>query len=73
MSADKLVREEMIRTIGAGVPLGHMGSPEDVAYAVIYLSSDESKYITGTELTIDGSILSGSPASPKPIEGNQKT
>ena len=73
MSADKLVREEMIRTIGAGVPLGHMGSPEDVAYAVLYLASDESKYITGTELTIDGSILSGSPASPKPIEGNQKT
>jgi 3(or 17)beta-hydroxysteroid dehydrogenase len=42
-----------------------MGDPLDVAYAVLYLASDESRYITGIELTIDGGMLAGSPSSPK--------
>ena len=35
-------------------PLGHIGEPNDIAYGVLYLSSDESKFVTGTELIIDG-------------------
>ena len=35
-------------------PVGHLGSPEDVAYGVLYLASDESKFVTGAELVIDG-------------------
>jgi NAD(P)-dependent dehydrogenase (short-subunit alcohol dehydrogenase family) len=35
-------------------PLGHIGEPDDIAYGVIYLASDESKFVTGTELVIDG-------------------
>ncbi|HEX8011490.1 MAG TPA: glucose 1-dehydrogenase [Casimicrobiaceae bacterium] len=35
-------------------PLGHLGEPEDVAYGVLYLASDESKFATGSELVIDG-------------------
>ena len=58
-------REKMISGITAGIPLGHLGEPIDVANAVIYLGSDESKYITGIELTIDGGILAGSAAPPK--------
>ena len=65
---DKSQREKSIAAIGAGVPLGHMGEPIDVAYAVLYLGSDESKYITGIELTIDGGILAGSSAAPKSNE-----
>ena len=34
--------------------LGHIGEPDDVAYGILYLASDESKFMTGTELTIDG-------------------
>ena len=35
-------------------PLGHMGEPDDIAWGVIYLASDESKFVTGSELVIDG-------------------
>ena len=35
-------------------PIGHVGEPEDIAYGVLYLASDESKFVTGTELVIDG-------------------
>ena len=35
-------------------PIGHVGDTEDIAYGVLYLASDESKFITGSELVIDG-------------------
>jgi len=35
-------------------PVGHIGRPEDVAYGVLYLASDEAAFVTGTELVIDG-------------------
>ena len=35
-------------------PLGHLGEPDDVAWGVVYLASDESKFVTGSELVIDG-------------------
>ncbi|MFP4091534.1 MAG: glucose 1-dehydrogenase [Cyclobacteriaceae bacterium] len=57
-------REAIIRSVEAGIPLGHFGQPEDVAYAALYLASDESRYVTGTELHIDGGILAGSEARP---------
>ena len=38
----------------ARVPLGRAGTPDEVAYGVLYLASDESSYVTGSELVIDG-------------------
>lgn len=35
-------------------PIGHMGEPDDIGYGVVYLASDESKFMTGAELIIDG-------------------
>jgi 3(or 17)beta-hydroxysteroid dehydrogenase len=35
-------------------PLGHIGEPNDIAYGVLYLASDDSKFMTGSELVIDG-------------------
>jgi NAD(P)-dependent dehydrogenase (short-subunit alcohol dehydrogenase family) len=35
-------------------PIGHVGEPEDIAYGVLYLASEESKFVTGSELVIDG-------------------
>ncbi len=58
-------REKNIKSVEFGIPMGHFGEPLDVAYAALYLASDESKYVTGIELTIDGGILAGSQASPK--------
>jgi NAD(P)-dependent dehydrogenase (short-subunit alcohol dehydrogenase family) len=35
-------------------PLGHMGEPDDIAWAVVWLASDEAKFVTGAEIVIDG-------------------
>jgi NAD(P)-dependent dehydrogenase (short-subunit alcohol dehydrogenase family) len=43
-----------LATMKARVPLGRFGSAEDIAYGVLYLASDESSFITGSELVIDG-------------------
>ncbi|RZA20512.1 MAG: glucose 1-dehydrogenase [Lysobacteraceae bacterium] len=40
--------------VGRLHPLGHMGDPDDIAWGVVYLASDESKFVTGSELVIDG-------------------
>jgi glucose 1-dehydrogenase len=39
------------------IPYGRIGTPEDVAHAVVWLASDESDYITGTTLTVDGGMM----------------
>lgn len=58
-------RMDMIKDVEYGIPMGHFGDPLDVAYGILYLASDESKYVTGIELTIDGGILAGSQAKPR--------
>jgi NAD(P)-dependent dehydrogenase (short-subunit alcohol dehydrogenase family) len=44
-------RRKMISTL---VPLGRLGTPDEIAKAVVFLASDDSSYITGTELFVDG-------------------
>ena len=39
------------------IPLSRIGTPEDIAYGALYLASDESSYITGIELPIDGGYI----------------
>lgn len=39
---------------GSVHPLGHMGEPDDIAWAVVWLASDEAKFVTGAEIVIDG-------------------
>lgn len=46
--------EEGRKALDAMHPIGHVGDPDDIAYGVVYLASDESKFVTGTELVIDG-------------------
>jgi len=46
--------EKFKQETGALHPLGHMGEAIDIAYGILYLASDESKFMTGSELVIDG-------------------
>lgn len=48
--------DDPVEKFGRQVPLGHVGKPIDVAYAVLYLASDESRLMTGSELIIDGGV-----------------
>ena len=57
-------REAMIQTLASQIPLQRMGTPLDVANAAVYLASDESAYVTGIELHVDGGLLAGSAATP---------
>ena len=49
-------QDEAYAKLGRQVPLGHIGEPDDIAYAVLYLASDEAKFVTGAELKVDGGI-----------------
>ena len=48
--------KEGLAKLARQVPLGKVGDPDDIAYAVLYLASDESKFVTGAELKVDGGI-----------------
>jgi len=54
MTAPMLADEEYRQDRVTRTPLGRLGRPEDVAYGVLYLASDESSFVTGSELVIDG-------------------
>jgi len=46
--------EQRLKAISSNVPLGRLGTPDEIAKAVVFLASDDSSYVTGTELFVDG-------------------
>ena len=52
-----ILNEEVQKQILSQIPAGEMGTPEDVANAVLFLASDLSSYITGQTLTVDGGMV----------------
>src|SRR5882724_5145671 len=53
--------EDMLRIRAATSPTGKQGEPWDVAYAALFLASDESKYVNATELVVDGGLTAATP------------
>ncbi|MCW4051299.1 MAG: SDR family oxidoreductase, partial [Candidatus Bathyarchaeota archaeon] len=53
-SVDDADAEEKMREFGYKIPMGRQGSPEDIGNLVLFLASDESSYLTGSEIVIDG-------------------
>jgi 3(or 17)beta-hydroxysteroid dehydrogenase len=49
-------REAAREKLGRQIPLGAIGEPDDIAHAIVYLASDESKLMTGAELVLDGGL-----------------
>ena len=49
--------QEMVDRISAGIPLGRMGEPLDIANAYLYLASDLASYVTGITLRVDGAAM----------------
>jgi NAD(P)-dependent dehydrogenase (short-subunit alcohol dehydrogenase family) len=65
MGGDPPRVEKLAAEIGAGVeavrqqfafkhPIGHLGEPDDVAWGIVYVASEEAMFVTGYELVIDG-------------------
>jgi len=54
MTADLMKDEALMQEWSKGYPIGRFGKPEDVASACLFLASDESSFITGTVLPVDG-------------------
>ena len=48
--------QQRLKMISNTVPLGRLGAPDEIAKAVVFLASDDSSYITGTELFVDGGM-----------------
>ena len=47
---------ELIQKLVAGIPMRRIGNPVEVADAAVFLASDESRYMTGSEIVIDGGV-----------------
>lgn len=68
MLGDGPERAEREAALVRDTPLKRFGTPEEVAYAVVYLASDESAYTTGAEFVLDGGLLAGSVAVPGAVD-----
>ena len=52
--ASSEVGHQRLKMISTVVPLGRLGTPDEIAKAVIFLASDDASFVTGTELFVDG-------------------
>ena len=48
--------QERLKNVSTNVPLGRLGTPDEIAKAVVFLASDDASYVTGIELFVDGGL-----------------
>jgi NAD(P)-dependent dehydrogenase (short-subunit alcohol dehydrogenase family) len=54
LAPDEASADDLIRQLGSSLPLGRPARPEEIASAVLFLASDQSSFVTGSELFADG-------------------
>jgi NAD(P)-dependent dehydrogenase (short-subunit alcohol dehydrogenase family) len=61
LTADFIERADHDAAEGRGIPLGRVGEPEDIANCALFLASDDSAWISGTEIVVDGGARAAGP------------
>ncbi|MBI3964609.1 MAG: SDR family oxidoreductase [Chloroflexi bacterium] len=61
LSDDKVrkANPDYVAAFSKSIPVGYTGEPTDIANAVVFLASDEARYVTGEVLAVDGGVLAG--------------
>jgi len=54
---DPEIADALRKKVAAGIPLGRMGTADEVASAVVFLASDDSSFMLGSEITVDGGVI----------------
>ena len=54
LASDPTGADALLDGLAAGVPMGRLGTPEEIADAVVFLASDQSRFVTGSQLYVDG-------------------
>ena len=65
-------RAALVAKLATDVPLGRMGTPEDIARLALFLASDESAYVTGLAIPVDGGVVAGNISPGWPIQKEEE-
>lgn len=60
LSSMRSIRKSELLEMGEPIPLKRVALPEEIASAVLFLSSDQASFITGTQVVVDGGLLNSS-------------
>src|SRR5689334_21672248 len=59
LKASGLGRDEYVKQLGADIPMGRVGTPEEFANVIVFLASERASYVTGTAIQVDGGLVRG--------------
>jgi 3-oxoacyl-[acyl-carrier protein] reductase len=59
LKASGLSREQYVTQLGADIPMGRVGTPEEFASVIAFLASERASYVTGTAIQVDGGLVRG--------------